>query len=263
MNEQGEIIKMKNTIIIITIVYIAFLGSMFVKGNLKEREEAALIEKGNFETLLFDEQEFRMPTYSGLIKITDGMIAAKKFSETKEDNLNTMIGFYVLESDRALAASTEIQSFNRFCFIKTVNDDGDALFYKVKESGIKYQNELAKKQAMYNTEDMRSVMGIDMKILHLKVHSEGSGVMGWSFYSHSRGENVLTPEQANRVSTATLINANEKVLTLTCSGTGEDLEWTRTISNDWARLIFKLNRTHVPVEWTKEVFIGWFIIRVL
>lgn len=78
------------------------------------------------------------------------------------------------------------------------------------------------------------------QIIPLDSHYEADNILSFSMYMTGVAEE--SAEEYIISSTVTLVNISGKVLTLSCSGTQSDLEWTRNASRVWLEKIIASNR---------------------
>lgn len=212
----------------------------------------------NAKPFTIAEKTIEIPSPKGFAIVTPQMGDLNRFSLQLVDPANDQLAYYITESDVPAAISGKTPSLDRYCVLKVskrlktmVLDLND--FTKIKNA-VKQQNKQILKSIeakipslMEQTnKGVSKEFGVDFAIkvsqmVPLDMHHATDNTFAYSMYLNYGVAAENYKEDFIVSATATVINISGKILFLNCYGTQEDLEWTRSASKAWAKMIIENN----------------------
>lgn len=213
---------------------------------------------GYADTFTIGDKQIVVPAPKGFVPITEEMTAVSRYVQQMVDPMNDTLAYYISESDIPIAMAGEIPPLEH-TFILKVNKElrkvmvGTKDFTKLKQT-VKEQNEKifdkVRSQISENMKQMSEGVSqeFDIKfamtvsqVVPLDPHYEEENAMAYSMYLNY-GVTAEDEDESGIVSaTSTFLNASGIVLFLYSYGPKDDLEWTRSASNNWATSVMTSN----------------------
>ena len=200
-----------------------------------------------------------VPEPQGYFRVNEGMTNLKNYLASYDDPANDTLAYYILESDVPAAMAGEILTMDRYFSLKVnkklrdtnITNEGFAEIKKVvKEQNddiIKNLEPTIRENLSNAAEKITHEFDVELnlelnQIIPLTPHYEEDNVISYSMFVN---QGVATEEETMETNifpiTLTLLNVSDRLLYLYSCGRREDLEWTRTASTEWSKIISSHN----------------------
>ena len=215
-----------------------------------------------------------VPEPQGFFRVNEDMTTLKNFLASYDDPTNDTLAFYILESDVPAAMGGEMITMDRYFSLKVNKKLRDSKitnesFTEIRKV-IKDQNddiiknleptirENLSNAAEKITEEFDIELNLELnQMVPLTPHYEEENVISYSMFVN---QGVATEEEKMEAHifpiTLTLLNVSDRLLYLYSYGQQEDLEWTRTASTEWSKIISASN-TQPSTDSTGILDLDW------
>lgn len=204
------------------------------------------------------EKVLEIPSPKGFSLVTPKMNAVHRLSLQMDDHANDSLAYYIAESDVPVAMSGEMPSLERYFILKVNKKLKDLVVGSKDFTEFKTVIKQTNKQTFKSVEaKMPSLMdktskGISKEfdvdfamklsqLVPLDPHYETKNALAYSMYMNYGVAVDGSNEDFIVSGTATFVNVAGKILFLYCYGPKEELEWTRSASETWARMVMESN----------------------